>query len=186
MDSVAYHTVGKKLFGLQDWKRDSGIHISTYDKKLLDKVTYTDPNSVVVFPQSAKPRGKMPIESIPIPTKKKVRPSSAAANLKSNDCYKTGLFDDARPSTAAIVVPGVMGQPQQRPKTHAGGPRFWSRGKESLDKHSASTDSAHAERRNTVGLTDGIGDKHKLGKPKLNQQSVGKMLKGKVSIEIIY
>ena len=66
----------------------------------------------------------MPPGQIPNPTKRKVRPSSAAAKIQSHPCYSTGLYDDnnGRPSTA---VPGSSGQGLgQRPKTQAAGRRF--------------------------------------------------------------
>ena len=179
---MAYHAVGKKLFGLQHWKPDNSVYITESDENLLDKLVFVNPISLIKRRETQKDPGKMPPGTVPNPTKKKVRPSSAAANLRTDDIYKTSLYDDARPSTAAFST----GQtPTQRPKTHAGGPRYWNKGKETLDKHSASTDNIQGQRRNTVGTTEGIGDKQKLGKPKLNQQSIGKALKAKVRLCLV-
>ena len=106
----------------------------------------------------------MPPGVIPNPTKKKLRPSSAAANLQTHPSYSTGLFDDnVRPTTGSTAkAAGPSGLLPQRPKTQAGGPRYW--GKPAHPLISDVADSS--QRRLTVGHVEGIaGTQPKGGRP---------------------
>ena len=115
-----------------------------------------------------------PGSNIPNPTKKKVRPSSAAAKLQSHPTYATGLYDNSRPSTAAASLSG------SRPKTQAGGPRHYvrtpqSRSDEEVVKH-------NTQRRLTIGPVDGIADSEDAHRTIVGQPQLGALFKGKVRI----
>lgn len=58
---------------------------------------------------------------LPVPTRKKVRPSSATGRLQSHPSYSTSLFDDNR----SVGARHEDSQPLRRPKTTSGGPRYW-------------------------------------------------------------
>lgn len=69
----------------------------------------------------------MPVEKNPLPnpSKRKVRPSTAPANIQTHPSYQTGLYHNkARPVTAGFSDtsrPSLAGG--LRPKTQASGPR---------------------------------------------------------------
>ena len=115
----------------------------------------------------------MPTGTLGNPTKKKIRPSSASANLQTHPDFKSGLYDNTRPTTANHA--GL----HSRPKTQASGPRFWSKGRDDVE--------AKPQRRLTVGAVDGIGSRRPgLGKRMhTSVQPVGSLLKGKVSCRSI-
>ena len=108
------------------------------------------------------------------PTKKKIRPSSASANLQSHPDFKSGLYDNTRPTTASHVA-ATPGLPS-RPKTQASGPRFWSK---SGDDAAVET---RPQRRLTIGAVDGIGASRPGLGPRMHTTglSPGQQLKGKV------
>ena len=123
----------------------------------------------------------MPPGVVPNPTKKKVRPSSASANIQTHSGYTTGLYDNGRPSTAAPdrtgPAGGVGGLPA-RPKTQAGGPRFWGRRDQGSDV------VLKPLRRLTLGHVDGIAETEAANRPgAMGQTSLGQSMKGKVSLE---
>ena len=158
----AYEDLAEKLFGRQSWKP----RITTSEKELLDRIA-------VVNKDTAMPPG-----TVPNPSKKKIRPSSASANLQSHPDFKSGLYDNTRPTTASHG-PSQPGMPA-RPRTQATGPKFWSKGKEETEIKPA--------RRLTIGAVDGIGQAHQgIGKrAQTNIGQVGSMLKGKVGGEFRY
>ena len=115
---------------------------------------------------------KMPPGSnIPNPTKKKVRPSSAAAKIQSHPTYSTGLYDNSRPSTAAASL--------SRPKTQAGGPRHYVRTPQSRGEEEVARPT---QRRLTIGPTDGIADSEDAHRTIVGQPQLGALFKGKVRI----
>ena len=59
---------------------------------------------------------------LPVPTRKKVRPSSAIGRIQSHPSYSTSLFDDNR--NIGARTDDI--QPLRRPKTTAGGLRYWT------------------------------------------------------------
>jgi hypothetical protein len=110
--------------------------------------------------------------------KKKIRPSSAAANLQSHPSYTTGLFDNvhARPSTAAVTPKGSL---TQRPATQAGGTRrTWK----STSVDNTNRELAKQPRRLTLGAVDGIADSDSIVRPIFTQGSVASQLKSKVGL----
>lgn len=121
----------------------------------------------------------MPPGIIPNPTKKKLRPSSAAANLQTHPSYSSGLFDDnVRPTTgSATKAPGPAGLLAQRPKTQASGPRYWGKPAQPL----LSDTSEATQRRLTVGHVEGIaGTQPKGGRP-FGHKSISNFFMGKVN-----
>ncbi|KAK2169185.1 hypothetical protein LSH36_12g33050 [Paralvinella palmiformis] len=119
----------------------------------------------------------MPPGIIPNPTKKKLRPSSAAANLQTHPSYSSGLFDDnVRPTTgSATKAPGPAGLLAQRPKTQASGPRYWGKPAQPL----LSDTSEATQRRLTVGHVEGIaGTQPKGGRP-FGHKSISNFFMGK-------
>lgn len=119
----------------------------------------------------------MPTGLIGNPTKKKIRPSSASANLQSHPAYKSGLYDNTRPTTASH---GPSGGLLTRAKTQSGAPRFWSKG-------NAEDVESKPQRRLTIGAVDGIGVRPGLGKRMHTTAApAGALLKGKVSLRIAY
>ena len=114
----------------------------------------------------------MPAEEKTSPRlKTKIRPSSAAANLQTHPDFKSGLYDNTRPTTAS-QTPG--GATTQRPRTQATGPRFYSQRRDEADEKPP-------QRRLTIGHVDGIGEKRPgLGIRSQTTVGVGSLLKGKV------
>ncbi len=123
----------------------------------------------------------MPPGTVPNPVKKKIRPTSASAKIQTYHGYTSGFYDDSR---AEISIASNVQQPSgtaagglpQRPKTQAGGPRFWSR---TVPKEEH---EVKAQRRPTVSNVYGIADTvtRPLG---LGGAAVGVKLQGKVHIE---
>ena len=107
-------------------------------------------------------------------SKKKIRPSSASANLQTHPCYRTSLYDDRTAvGGGPLTGPSVL----QRPKTQAGGPRSqWA----SRPHQAAGFDAELPKhRRKTLGPVDNIANTDYTSR-KLGQPSVGAQLKGKV------
>lgn len=118
--------------------------------------------------------------------KKRLRPSSAAANIQSHPSYTTGLFDNVslRPATAAVA--GRRPEPAnlaQRPATQAaGGRRPWRTMRE--DTIVEPKDIHRQPRRLTIGAVDGIANNaSKLNRPGIVLGNQGQMLKSKVSFD---
>lgn len=109
--------------------------------------------------------------TLPAPSKKKLRPSSAAAKLQSHPNYATGLYDNSRPSTAAPAL--------QRPKTQAGGPRQWAR----TPQPKAEEAAVKPQRRLTVAAVDGIAEADVVQRT-IAQPHLGALFKGKVSAHV--
>ena len=123
---------------------------------------------------------KMPPGVVPNPTKKKLRPSSASGGLQSHPCYSTGLFDDnARPTTASASKPTGAGLLPPRPKTQAGGPRYWGKPPQTSTSENLDT----TQRRLTIGEVNGIAETQPTGGRPLGHVSVNEFLKGKVSLK---
>ena len=84
MDSVTFDELGARLFGGRWGRETEKPRITGEERRLLDLLQTMPPG----------------LPSNP-PTKKKIRPSSASANLQSHPCYRTSLYDDR--ATAAGV-----------------------------------------------------------------------------------
>ena len=165
MDSLAYDTLVQKLLGRRAvWVTPSKIVLNDRERRLLDNIG-----------KNHTPRA-MPPGVLPTPTKKKVRPSSASANIQSHPVFTSGLYDNGRPSTAApgrATPPGGVGG-QARPKTQAGGPRFWGR-------NQMPDAVLKPQRRLTLGHVDGIAETEAANRPgAVGQVSLGQAMKGKV------
>ena len=115
------------------------------------------------------------------PTKKKIRPSSASANLQTHPDFKSGLYDNTRPTTASHGAAAASGATTGgglpvRPRTQASGPRFWSKGGDEVE--------TRPQRRLTIGAVDGIGASRPGLGPRMHTTTAtsGQLLKGKVSV----
>lgn len=118
----------------------------------------------------------MPPGAAPNPTKKKIRPSSATAQLQTHPQYTSGLFDNVRPSTA------MPGGPGERRRSQAAGARLHTA------RQTCPTPDLKPRRRLTVGAVDGIAHleagKGHLGLGLLS--GIGSACKGKVRILVSY
>ena len=172
MDSTAYTTVGLKLFG-RDGLWSASSRVTRAERRLLEQIGQegtpkTDDKKVI----------KMPPGPIPNPTKKKIRPSSAAANLQTHHTLTSGLYDNVRPTTAAPKGTSAASSDQQRPKTQAAGPRRPWQGP------GISPEILKPQRRLTLGAVDGIAETETAQRAgNMKQPMIGKLLKGKVCIE---
>lgn len=116
----------------------------------------------------------------PIKQKKKIRPSSASANLQTHPSYTTGLYDNAlRPSTASIQASAGQSALGQRPHTQAGlrGRQWQSRTQEQKDEEAA---AVKHPRRLTLGTVDGIAELDNIIRPGQIQSTIAQQLKSKV------
>ena len=107
---------------------------------------------------------------MPVPSRRKIRPSSAAAKLQSHRKFTTGLFDDGhamRPATAGPLA--------------GTGPRFGSRTDAGAAETEAAVAKATAQRRLTVSEVDGIANSATAYRVGIPQHSIGHNLKGHVS-----
>lgn len=110
------------------------------------------------------PLNMSPVEK-PVPTRRPVRPSSASANLQSHDHYKSGLFDNRRPTTAA---------PVERPKTGVPKAHHWRGGSETEE-----IDRIKLQRRPTLSTLEGL-EESDVPRAGTNNASAGDLLKSKV------
>lgn len=101
----------------------------------------------------------------PLPTRRPIRPSSASANLQSHDAFKSGLFDNKRPTTAA---------PVERPKTGVPKAHHWRGGSET-----AEIDRIKLQRRPTLSTLEGL-DESDVPRTGTTNSSAGDLLKSKV------
>ena len=108
--------------------------------------------------------------------KKKIRPSSAAANLQTYPGYSSGLYDNAvRPATASTVS-----YLSKRPATQASGPRRpWQQ--RPTTEARGEKDIIKQPRRLTLGAVDGIAEAEAIIRPGLPQGTAAHQLKSKVS-----
>ena len=115
---------------------------------------------------------------------KKIRPSSAAANVQTHPSYTTGLFDNvARPSTAATNISGPGSASAQRPHTQAGGPRGKWQSKPAEPKREETI--VKHPRRLTLGAVDGIAELDNIIRPGQIHSSIAyNQLKSKVNVKI--
>ena len=121
----------------------------------------------------------------PIKSTKKIRPSSASANIQTHPSYTTGLFDNVlRPTTASTQGTPAHNAIGLRPHTQAGGPRSkWqskaaeSKPEEAIVKH---------PRRLTLGTVDGIAELDNIIRPGQIHGTVSQQLKNKVRKGIEY
>lgn len=173
MNSLAYNNLlGQKFFGRTTglWGENTGalrLVSRAKERRLLEDIAD-------VYKDSAMPTG-----TVPVPTKKKIRPSSATANLQTHPTYTSGLYDDhsrGRPATAAPTSTGLP----QRPKTQAGGPRFWGH----KETQTEAQEERKHHRRLTIGPTDGIGSNDQVTRHGPVGISVNQLLKGKVCIPV--
>lgn len=134
------------------------------------------PSGRNITPFSALP----PIKTV----KKKIRPSSAAANLQTHPSYTTGLYDNVlRPSTASAGGFNSLGP---RPHTQAGGPRSHWQAKTDVKNDDAKKENVKHPRRLTLGTVEGIADSDSAIRTGYSQLSVAYQLKSKVRNEIVH
>ncbi|XP_046574299.1 WD repeat-containing protein on Y chromosome-like [Haliotis rubra] len=118
---------------------------------------------------------------IPSSKKKKIRPSSAAANLQSHPSFTSGLYGTtARPSTALGQDRGLFGQ---RPATQAGGPRRPWQFKGQTETQPEKEVIKHG-RRLTLGAVDGIAESDNFTRPGQIHGSIAQQLKNKIEEKI--
>jgi hypothetical protein len=117
---------------------------------------------------------------VPRPTKKKIRPSSASAQLQSHPkFYTTTLYDVGRPTTAAL--PGALpsgsekANLSQRPVTHAG-----PRGVTKIQLETT------RQRRNTLSTVAGIAETDTTVRGIAPPIPVGTVLKSKVGFTLTF
>ena len=102
----------------------------------------------------------------PNPTRRQVRPSSASANIQSHDSFKSGLFNNRRPTTAVVV---------ERPKTGVPKAHHWRGGSETED-----LDRIKLQRRPTLSTVEGL-EETDVPRAGTSNASAGDLLKSKVS-----
>ena len=100
-------------------------------------------------------------------SRRPIRPSSASANLQSHDSFKSGLFDNKRPTTAAFA---------ERPKTGVPKAHHWRGGSET-----AEIDKIKLQRRPTLSTLEGL-DESDVPRSSTTNASAGDLLKSKVKI----
>ena len=100
-------------------------------------------------------------------SRRPIRPSSASANLQSHDSFKSGLFDNKRPTTAAFA---------ERPKTGVPKAHHWRGGSET-----AEIDKIKLQRRPTLSTLEGL-DESDVPRSSTTNASAGDLLKSKVRI----
>ncbi|XP_041358198.1 WD repeat-containing protein on Y chromosome-like [Gigantopelta aegis] len=112
--------------------------------------------------------------------KKKIRPSSAAANLQTYPGYSSGLYDTSvRPATASTSVSYLS----KRPATQAGGPRRpWQQ--RPTTESRGEKDIVKQPRRLTLGAVDGIAEAEALIRPGLPHGTAAHQLKSKIEEKI--
>ncbi|CAL1540983.1 unnamed protein product [Lymnaea stagnalis] len=124
----------------------------------------------------------------PIQTlKKKIRPSSASANLQTHPSYTTGLYDNVlRPSATSSRTAGPHISQGQRPHTQAGGTRgrWQAKVTETKNKNGLSNENIKNPRRLTLGTVEGLSELDSIIRPGLSQISVSQQLKNKIEEKI--
>lgn len=108
----------------------------------------------------------MPPAGVPNPSKKQIRPSSASANIQSHDSFKSGLFNNKRPNTAA---------PVERPKTGVPKAHHWRGGSET-----AELEKIKLQRRPTLSTLEGL-EETDVPRASNSNASAGDLLKSKAS-----
>ncbi len=147
MDSLSYDQLGQKVFGSKlsgGWRLQSPKKpITSGERVLLDALM------------------TMPPGGVPHASKRKVRPSSAAAKLQTHKSFFTGLFDDNKRTATGSGGNELPFGPSglvahTRPKTQAGGPRYqWGSQSQS---DTVNLPGKLQQRRLTVGAVDGLAD----------------------------
>lgn len=107
----------------------------------------------------------MPPVGESVPTRRPIRPSSASANLQSHESYKSGLFDNTRPTTS---------RPVERPKTGVPKAHHWRGGSETEE-----IDKIKLQRRPTLSTLEGL-DESDVPRTGTTNASAGALLKSKV------
>ncbi|CAH1777712.1 unnamed protein product [Owenia fusiformis] len=177
MDSIAYSTAMAQLFGGSSaW---SGIRhaqkqliVTPGERDLLNDL-------LVKYPSN------MPSETEKLPDKKKIRPSSASANLQTHYTFASGLFDyeNLRPQTAAPGVASERAPQGQRPITHGGAIRQPT--EKALEEEAEELAGVKRERRLTIGPTDGLAESKEAYRPSNNANVFfGDVLKNKIEEKI--
>ena len=119
--------------------------------------------------------------STPHPTKKNVRPSSAAPKLQSHHSYSTPLYGTSSNISSgegrSVTTADGLGGLGLRPKTQAGGPRSWKTSQH-VDHY---IEQAKNQRRSTLAAVDGIADTETAANAGTIHPNVGSLFKGKVS-----
>ncbi|KAK3591931.1 hypothetical protein CHS0354_031430 [Potamilus streckersoni] len=152
------------------------LYVTKAERELLNKLVTVRPGSNM---NMTMPPGHLPSET---KTKKKIRPSSAAAKLQTHPSFSTGLFDNVsiRPSTAAAPSSqSAQSLGIQRPATHAAGPRRqWGRHATVIQE--PKNDVLKQPRRLTLGTVEGIADLDTIIRPGIVQGSTAQQLRSKV------
>ena len=156
MDSAAFSELGARLFGGL-WPGKEKAKVTGEERRLLDQLH------------------NMPPGVTSNTCKKKIRPSSASANLQTHPCHRTSLYDDRTAVGGGQPTgPSVL----QRPKTQAGGPRSqWATRPPQASGFDAELPK---HRRQTLGPVDNIANTDYTSRKIGIQPSVGAQLKGKV------
>jgi len=154
---------------------ESGIKpvaIKVYDR--VTAVVYLSRKELAQLDKLAEPSpgvrrynriSRMDTKKISIPTRKQVRPSSAAANIQSHDSYKSGLFDNRGPASTA---------PVERPKTGVPKAHHWRGGSETAD-----LEKIKLQRRPTLSTLEGL-EETDVPRTGTTNASAGDLLKSKV------
>lgn len=139
----------------------ASVVITPEERKLLDELVNRP------SPKSHLSSFKMSPVTESIPSRRPIRPSSASANLQTHGCYKSGLFDNKRPTTAA---------PVERPKTGVPKAHHWRGGSET-----AEIEKIKLQRRPTLSTLEGL-DESAVPKSNTSNASAGDLLKSKVGV----
>lgn len=121
----------------------------------------------------------------PIKPARKIRPSSAAANLQTHPSYTTGLFDNVlRPSPASVQGSELQKTLGIRPHTQAGGPRprWFSK---SLEAKPEDAIVKHP-RRLTLGTVEGIAELDSIKRPGQIGGNIAQQLRCKVNYQPVF
>ena len=144
MDPESFEAYGQTLFGRNKLWKSSKPTVTATERRLLNLLAEK-------FATSAMPPG-----TAPNPTKKKIRPSSAVAQLQTHPQFSTGLYDsNVRPSTATA---STAAGPGQRPRSQAAGGRGQAAAKAATTAAQPAGPPPKPRRRLTVGAVDGIGE----------------------------
>ncbi|XP_064637892.1 WD repeat-containing protein on Y chromosome-like [Lineus longissimus] len=179
-DSDIYEQLAKRFFRRSPYLSSSvspGLRRSkatNSEKLLLETIKRHDrPQAPRLHRPLMMPAGA---RDIPKPTKKKIRPSSAAAKLQSHPkFYTTTLYDVGRPTTAVLSTGGLPSEKanlSQRPVTHAG-PRGFPKVQETT-----------RQRRNTLSTVAGIADTETAVRGIAPPIPTGTVLKSKIEEKI--
>ncbi|XP_055893432.1 WD repeat-containing protein on Y chromosome-like isoform X2 [Biomphalaria glabrata] len=116
-----------------------------------------------------------PFSPLP-PIKKRIRPTSASANLQTHPSYTTGLYDNVLRTSSLATGNQTI---KQRPHTQAGGPREQNSYRP-VDTH----ENVKHPRRLTLGTVEGIAELDSILRVGNIQISAAQQLKDKIEEKI--